>query len=69
MATTPSERKETIMAKPTINSPFVGPEGKPVKVTKEERDELALLGVVFDDGEPEAPATGEQSNTDKEATS
>lgn len=69
MATTPSERKEPIMAKATINSPFVGPGGKPVKITAEERDELALLGVDFDDAEPDVPTTEEPSNTDKEATS
>lgn len=68
MATTPSERKETIMAKPTINSPFVGPGGKPVKITAEERDELALLGVAFDD-EPSEPAGEESTATDKEVTS
>lgn len=45
-APTTTERKAT-MAKGTIPTPFVGASG-PVKVTKEERDELVRLGVPFD---------------------
>lgn len=51
MATTTTTR-EDIMAG-TIHTPFISG-GKVVKVTKEERDELARLGVNFgDDDAPE----------------
>jgi hypothetical protein len=49
MATNP-QPEEAEMAG-TIPTPFNGPNGKPVKVTAEERDELARLGVVFGDAD------------------
>lgn len=46
-----------------IATPFTGPGGKPIKVSAEERDELARLGVDF--GAPADTAT----ITDEEKTS
>ena len=61
MATQPiTERSETMG---NIATPFNGPGGKPVKVSAEERDELARLGVDFGDKAPAANPDDEEKTS------